>query len=274
MPVAFKEANGCMVKPSTCLEERSTLQQILDADDGALHKDEIDDFHEHLNRQDAHIQFTKDCTALLSDAIEEAQQLLSRVENECKKIGLGLNGLKTKSIVYNIEDPEPLCTQDGTELEWKDDVTYLGSWVDSPDKDITIRKAQAWKALNGMSRIWSSKMKSDLKKRFFIATVESIRYMAVKAELCLLPRKKFLNGTYTRMLRKALNIHWSSHTPNEQRYGELPAVSDRIASSRLQLAGHCYRHPELSTQKLVPWQPTHGHLGRGRRKTEEGHWCC
>ena len=26
----------------------------------ALHKDEIDDFHEHLNRQNAHIQFTKE----------------------------------------------------------------------------------------------------------------------------------------------------------------------------------------------------------------------
>ena len=62
-----------------------------------------------------------DDIALQSDEIEEAQQLLSRVENECKKVGLGLNGLKTKSIAYNIEDPEPLYTQDGTELEWKDD---------------------------------------------------------------------------------------------------------------------------------------------------------
>ena len=36
---------------------------------------------------------------------------------------------------------------------------------------------------------------------------------------------------------------------------------------RLQLAGHCYRHPELSTQKLVLWEPTHGHRGRGRPNT-------
>ena len=31
--------------------------------------------------------------------------------------------------------------------------------------------------------------------------------------------------------------------------------------------GHCYRHPELSTQKLVLWEPTHGHRGRGRPNT-------
>ena len=78
---------------------------------------------------------------------------------------------------------------------------------------------------------------------------------------------KSLDGTYTRMPRKALNIHWSSHIPNQQLYGDLPAVSNKIASRRLQLAGHCYRHPELSTQKLVLWEPTHGHRGRGRPNT-------
>ena len=69
------------------------------------------------------------------------------------------------------------------------------------------------------------------------------------------------------MLQKALNIHWSNHIPNQQLYRELPAVSNKIASRRLQLVGHCYRHPELSTQKLVLWEPTHGHHGRGRPKT-------
>ena len=32
----------------------------------------------------------------------------------------------------------------------------------------------------------------------------------------------------------------------------------------MQLTGHCYRHPELSTQRLVLWQPTHGKQNRGR----------
>ena len=41
----------------------------------------------------------------------------------------------------------------------------------------------------------------------------------------------------------------------------------KFSGSRLQLAGHCYRHPELSTQKLVLWEPTHGHRGRGRPNT-------
>ena len=80
-------------------------------------------------------------------------------------------------------------------------------------------------------------------------------------------QEKSLNGTYTRMLRKALNEHGTSHTTNEQLYGKLPAVCDRIAARRLQIAGHCHRHPELNTQKLVLWEPSHGQRGRGRPKT-------
>ena len=88
-----------------------------------------------------------------SDAINEAQQLLTKVERECKKVGLGLSGAKTISSAYNVEDLVPLQTLDGTELEWMDAFKYLGSWVDSSAKDIAVRKALAWKALNGMTCI-------------------------------------------------------------------------------------------------------------------------
>ncbi|KXJ08539.1 hypothetical protein AC249_AIPGENE10771 [Exaiptasia diaphana] len=75
---------------------------------------------------------------------------------------------------------------------------------------------------------------------------------------------KSLSGAYTRMLRKALNVHWSSRTTNDEVYGELPRLDVKIAERRLRLAGHCYRHPELSTQKLILWEPTHGTRSRGR----------
>ena len=115
-----------------------------------------------------------DDIALLADAVKEAQELLTSVETECKKVGLGINGPKTKALAYNIENPQPLHTSDGTALEYKDDFKYLGAWVDQSAKDIAVRKALAWKALNGMQKIWASSMNTELKKRFFLATVESI----------------------------------------------------------------------------------------------------
>ena len=97
-------------------------------------------------------------------------------------------------------------------------------------------------------------------------TVESILLYGFESWAMTETMEHSLDGTYTRMLRAALNIHWSTHTTNEVLYGKLPAVSDKIASRRLQLAGHCYRHPELSTQKLILWEPSHGRKGRGRPK--------
>ena len=118
-----------------------------------------------------------------------------------------------------------------------------------------------------MSRIWKSAMSRDLKIRFFVGTVESILLYGCEAWALTDALERSLDGTYTRMLRKALNIHWSSHTPNDELYGKLPRVSSTIAARRLQLAGHCFRHPELSAQPLVLWEPKHGRKGRGRPKT-------
>ena len=58
-----------------------------------------------------------DDIALLSDEINQAQGLLFRVEKECNKVGLGMNAKKTKGLAYNIENPTPLHTANGTELE-------------------------------------------------------------------------------------------------------------------------------------------------------------
>ena len=208
-----------------------------------------------------------DDIGLLSDEIAQAQELLLSVEKECNKVGLGVNAKKTKGLPINIDNPTPLHITDGTVLEWVEDFKYLGSWVESSKKDISVRKALAWLALNGMSKIWKSDMSKILKVRFFIAIIESILLYGCEAWTLTETMERSLNGTYTRMLRKALNVHWSSHTPNEVLYGDLPRVSDKIASRRLQLAGHCFRHQELSTQPLVLWEPKHGHRGRGRPRT-------
>ena len=81
-----------------------------------------------------------DDIALLSDKIEQAQIILSRVQRECQKVGLALNAKKTKYRTYNIDtEGSAIKTNDCTELEKVEDFKYLGSWVDSTDKDIKTR---------------------------------------------------------------------------------------------------------------------------------------
>ena len=71
-------------------------------------------------------------------------------------------------------------------------------------------------------------MEPGLKKRFFVSTVEAILLYGCGSWTLTESMEKSLNGTYTRMLRKVLNVHWSSHTPNERLYGNLPRVADKI----------------------------------------------
>ena len=90
-------------------------------------------------------------------------------------------------------------------------------------------------------------MSRGLKLCFFTATVESILLYGCEAWTTIESQESTINCTYTRMLQKALNVH----TTNEELYGDLPCVSDKIASRKLQLASFCFRHPKLSTQPLV-----------------------
>ena len=85
-----------------------------------------------------------------------------------------------------------------------------------------------------------------LKVRFLIATIESILLYGCETWTLTETMERSLNGTYTRMLRKVLNYPPSHHIRNSELYGNIPLVTDKIASRRLKLAGHCYRHPELS----------------------------
>ena len=52
--------------------------------------------------------------------------------------------------------------------------TYLGSSVESTEKDIETRLAKAWTAINRLSIIWKSDLTDKMKRSFFQAAVTSI----------------------------------------------------------------------------------------------------
>ena len=204
-----------------------------------------------------------DDIALTSGNVDRAQRLLSRVENEGNRVGLLLSEKKTKVMTCNVA-PDPILTNGGIALEEVEDFKYLGSWVNSSERDIKTRKALAWKALNSMKRVWKSNVSNELKTRLFIATVESVLLYGCESWTFTSALERSLDGCYTRMLRAALNISWQSFVPNKELYGTLPRISDKVAWRRLGLAGHCFRHKELLAGELVLWEPTHGRRGRGR----------
>ena len=143
--------------------------------------------------------------------------------------------------VYAIQQNQhfDINTMDGTDLKRVEDFKYLRAWVDSSEKDVKIRKAQAWRTCHQMRNIWNSKLSRKFKIRLMISTVESV--LLYGCETCTITNSllKKLDGTYTHILRMVLNIHWTNKIKNEILYGALERLSNNIRRRRLKFAGHC-----------------------------------
>ena len=114
-----------------------------------------------------------DDIAPLSDILEKARILLQRIELAAQEVGLHVNERKTKFMSYNVPQGD-LRTLNRSALENVEDFQYLGAWVDESGKDIEVRIAKGWGALNKMEKVWKSKLPRNLKLRFFRPTVESV----------------------------------------------------------------------------------------------------
>lgn len=97
-----------------------------------------------------------DDLALLSNLVEEAQELLNRVEVSAGSFGLLINGKKTEVMPI-------LYTLSKEILKIVEDFKYLGSRTASTEKGIAVRKALAWKALNKLDKIWKSILSDEVK---------------------------------------------------------------------------------------------------------------
>ena len=121
-----------------------------------------------------------------------------------QKIVLHLNTKKTKVMAFNTPESIVLKTADGQTLQVEKDFKYLGSWINSSEKDIKVRKALAWNALHSMHVICKYKINLPLKRRLFVATVEIVLTYGSESWTLNVQQQKSLD--ITRMLHKALNI--------------------------------------------------------------------
>ena len=83
-----------------------------------------------------------DDIALTAMLLQEAQNLLSSLEDASAKVGLFLNAKKTEYMsIRGNECPASILSRDGTQLKEVDDFKYLGSFVANSKKDFLTRKA-------------------------------------------------------------------------------------------------------------------------------------
>ena len=129
------------------------------------------------------------------------------LEQASNGVGLYLNETKTECMNRcNTNNSHPIKTLNGTSLKQVEYYKYLGAYISSSEKDFATRNGMAWSACNYMHKIWSSRLSNNLKVKIFRATIEPI--LLYDSETWTLSRKleKRLDGTYTRLLRRAQNL--------------------------------------------------------------------
>ena len=157
-----------------------------------------------------------------------------------------------------------ISTLKGTPLKLVDKFTYLGSSVESTEKDIETRLTKAWTAINRLSTIWKSDLTDKMKRSFFQAAVTSILLYGCTTWTLTKRLEKKLDGNYTRMLRAILNKSWQQHPTRHQLYGHLPPITKTIQVRRTRHAGHCWRSRDELIRDVLLWIPTHGRAKAGQ----------
>ena len=81
---------------------------------------------------------------------------------------------------FGIDNNQHIHTILNNEIKIVDNFKYLGSWMQSSEKDFIIRKALVWSAANKMKKLWKSIIRDSLKVRIFRATMKQYTHMVLK----------------------------------------------------------------------------------------------
>ena len=195
------------------------------------------------------------CGVSSASFLRQFEAILFDFVNRCSKY-------VTEYMCYN--QTGDISTLEGTPLKLVDKFTYLGSSVESTEKDIETRLTKAWTAINRLSIIWKSDLTDKMKRSFFQAAVTSILLYGCTTWTLTKRLEKKLDGNYTRMLRAILNKSWQQHPTRHQLYGHQPPITKTIQVRRTRHAGHCWRSRDELIRDVLLWIPTHGRAKAGQ----------
>ena len=182
---------------------------------------------------------------------------LRALEDAAAEVGLIINCKKTKVLACGKIPPFSITLRDDSPIEHVSDFKYLGSWIRTSDKDISIRKAVATKACKNLSRVWKSALSTEHRLRLFRAMVEPVLLYGCETWTINQEMLDRLNGCYTRLLRIAHNLDWTAHARNSFLYGSgtIPPLAHTIAKRTLRFAGHAFRAKDQLVPDIMMFEP-------------------
>ena len=138
-----------------------------------------------------------DDIALLANTPAQAKTLLHSLEQAAGGIGLHVNTDKTESMYFNQRGK--ISTLNGSSLKLVEKFAYLGSSVSSTEKNINMRVAKAWAAINRLSIVWKSDLTNKIKCSFFQAAVISMLLYGCTTWMLTKHIEKKLDSNYSKL---------------------------------------------------------------------------
>ena len=112
-----------------------------------------------------------------------------------------------------------------------------------------------WSAAKKLFRLWKSQRITKAQKRkFFQCMIMPILIYSCESWALDPTLLQKLHANLTRLLRFALNVHWSTHTRNSALYDHIPCKSDTLRYRRVKFAGHAIRADDQPVSSLL-FQP-------------------
>ena len=130
------------------------------------------------------------------------------MEGAAAAVGLICNESKTEFISTSSTE-DHILSLSGANIKRVEDFIYLGSHIMDSYKDFNSRKGMAWSACNRLDQIWTSDLHNDIKISLFRSVIEPILMYGSETWTLTAKQQKHLDGTYTNLLRRVQNIHWT-----------------------------------------------------------------
>ena len=218
-----------------------------------------------------------DDTALCAQTQEEAEQLLTKVNDAGKERLLKLNVKKTKLLKVGNTQPDATVRVDGEQIEEVEHFKYLGSLKAANgrcEKDIRTRISMAKKRMLDLVSIWKDRgIRKELKMKLVRALVWTVLTYGAEGWTLLKADENRIQAAEMWIYRRMLRISWKERRTNDSVMLELNTTRQLLGlvlRRKLSLLGHTHREGGCQLVKTVIQGKVPGKRRRGRPRASYG----
>ena len=218
-----------------------------------------------------------DDTALCAQTQEEAEQLLTKVNDAGKERLLKLNVKKTKLLKVGNTQPDATVRVDGEQIEEVEHFKYLVSLKAANgrcEKDIRTRISMAKKRMLDLVSIWKDRgIRKELKMKLVRALVWTVLTYGAEGWTLLKADENRIQAAEMWIYRRMLRISWKERRTNDSVMLELNTTRQLLGlvlRRKLSFLGHTHREGGCQLVKTVIQGKVPGKRRRGKPRASYG----